>query len=126
MPGGIHEMGYPSANSKRLCSNERCRISSGAAYAAKRVLRGGWEVLRQGTIVARDSRRCEAWHRLDPDGLQRCALVLNPRFGRELISLHAEQAYAPTIPSAYRLQEAGSTFTNAAVDQAAQLEAQSD
>jgi hypothetical protein len=46
---------------------------------------------------------------------QRCALVLSPRFGRKLISLHAEQAYAPPIPSAYRLQRAGSTFTNAAV-----------
>jgi hypothetical protein len=40
---------------------------------------------------------------------------LIPRFGRELISLHAEQAYAPPIPSTYRLQQAGSTFTNAAV-----------
>jgi hypothetical protein len=47
--------------------------------------------------------------------LQRCALVLSPRFGRELIALYAEQAYAPTIPSAYHLQRAGSTFTNSAV-----------
>jgi hypothetical protein len=40
---------------------------------------------------------------------------IEPPIGRELISLNAEQAYAPTIPSAYRLQRAGSTFTNAAV-----------
>jgi hypothetical protein len=46
---------------------------------------------------------------------QRCALVLSPRFGRGLIALNAEQAYAPTIPSAHRLQLASSTFTNAAV-----------
>jgi hypothetical protein len=40
---------------------------------------------------------------------------LSPRFGRELIALHAEQAYALTLPSAHRLQRAGLTFTNAAV-----------
>jgi hypothetical protein len=40
---------------------------------------------------------------------------IEPPSVESLFSLNAEQAYAPTIPSAYRLQRAGSTYTNAAV-----------
>ena len=50
-----------------------------------------------------------------PGVLTAVCVSIEPRFGRELIALHAEQAYAPTIPSAHRLQRPGSTFTNAAV-----------
>ena len=41
---------------------------------------------------------------------------IEPPSVESLFSLNAEQAYAPTIPSAYRLQRAGSTFTTDAVE----------
>src|SRR5215207_2732507 len=52
---------------------------------------------------------------LSPHPLQRCALVLSPG-SVERLSLHPERAYVPTIPSGNRLQQSGSTFTNAAVE----------